>query len=110
MTTENLVQLTDETFDTEVMQADGPVLVDFHAPWCIDCRMLEPVLADVADEYAGRVKVCSIDVDKNPKTGDRFSISTIPVLTLFTDGLEVAKLINVKDTPTITAMLDEALP
>ena len=109
MTNHMITEVTDETFAAEVDRADGAVLVDFGADWCIDCRMLAPVLAEIAADYAGRLKVCTVDVDANKAVAERFRISTIPVLILFAGGREAAKLVNVKDKLRIAAMLADTL-
>ena len=84
------IELTNENFDAEVLQSDLPVLVDFWATWCGPCMMLGPIVAEVAAEYAGRVKVGKVNVDNAPELAARYGITSIPALLLFRKG-EVAK-------------------
>ena len=84
------IELTNENFDAEVLQSEQPVLVDFWATWCGPCMMLGPIVAEVAAEYAGRVKVGKVNVDNAPELPARYGITSIPALLLFRKG-EVAR-------------------
>ena len=84
------IELTNENFDAEVLQSEQPVLVDFWATWCGPCMMLGPIVAEVATEYAGRVKVGKVNVDNAPELAARYGITSIPALLLFRKG-EVAR-------------------
>ncbi len=88
----DLLEVTDETFDTEIVNADIPAMVDFWAEWCGPCRMVGPVVEELAKEYDGKVKVAKMDVDQNRQTPARFGIRNIPTLILFKNG-EVAQTI-----------------
>lgn len=80
------MELTDDTFEDEVLQTDRPVLIDFWAPWCGPCRVVSPIVEELADEYAGRVKVGKVNVDENPETAEQYGIRGIPTLLFFKDG------------------------
>ncbi|MGO2356333.1 MULTISPECIES: thioredoxin TrxA [Marinomonas] len=86
---ENTVQITDAQFAEEVLNSDIPVLVDFWAPWCGPCKMIAPVLEDVAAEYAGKIKVVKLNVDENQETAPKYNVRGIPTL-LIVKGGEVA--------------------
>jgi thioredoxin 1 len=81
-----IVQVTDSSFEDDVLKASEPVLVDFWAAWCGPCKMIAPILEDIAGEYAGRVKICKMDVDANTETPAKFNIRGIPTLMLFKNG------------------------
>ncbi len=89
---EAVLELTDDNFQKEVIESDVPVLVDFWAIWCMPCKMVAPIVADIAREYAGRLKVGKLDVDHNPTTAQRYGIRSIPSLLIFKNG-EVAQMI-----------------
>ena len=80
------IKLTDQNFEQEVLRADMPVLVDFWASWCGPCRMLAPVIAEIAEEYAGKVKVGKVNVDEQPNLANRYGIASIPTVMLFKNG------------------------
>ncbi|MBQ9485585.1 MAG: thioredoxin [Clostridia bacterium] len=82
------VIVTAKTFEEEVLKAKGPVLVDFWATWCGPCRMLAPVVAEIAKENAGKVKVCKVDIDENAPLAEKFGIEVIPTLIVFENGTE----------------------
>ncbi|BFM49398.1 thioredoxin TrxA [Marinomonas sp. THO17] len=86
---ENISQITDAQFAEEVLSSDVPVLVDFWAPWCGPCKMIAPVLEDVADEYAGKLKVVKLNVDENTETAPKYNVRGIPTLIVVKGG-EVA--------------------
>ncbi len=80
------IDITDNSFNEEVISAAGPVLVDCWAPWCGPCRMVAPVLDQIAEEYAGRIKIAKLNVDENPVTASKFSVQSIPTMLLFKNG------------------------
>jgi len=88
------VDITDNTFDSEVLSAAGPVLVDCWAPWCGPCRMVGPVLEQLAREYAGQVKIAKLNVDENPRIASRYSIRSIPTMLLFNRGEMVNSMVG----------------
>jgi thioredoxin 1 len=88
------VAVSDASFQNEVVKADTPVLVDFWAEWCGPCRMIAPILENLADEYAGSLKITKLDVDANPRTMMQFGVQSIPTLILFKDGKPVERLVG----------------
>jgi thioredoxin 1 len=84
------VAVTDETFETDVLKAAGPVLVDFWAEWCGPCKMIAPALEEIGAEYAGRVTVAKVNIDENPSTPNTYGVRGIPTLILFKDGKPAA--------------------
>ncbi len=93
----NVLEFTDSSFKAEVMQSDKPVLVDFWAPWCGPCRAIAPIIEEIADAYAGRVKVGKVNVDENVGVANGFAISAIPTLLFIKDGKVADQLVGVAD-------------
>lgn len=88
------INLTKQTYDGEIVNSDVPVLVDFWAPWCGPCRMLAPVIEEIAQEYEGKVKVCKVNVDEEGELASMNAIVSIPTVILFKDGKQVGKLVG----------------
>jgi thioredoxin 1 len=90
----NTIAVTDTTFEQEVLKAEVPVLVDFWATWCGPCRMLAPIIEEIAREQAGKLKVVKVDVDENPRIAQQYGIMSIPTLILFKGGKPVERLVG----------------
>jgi thioredoxin 1 len=88
------VIVTDDNFDREVLQSDIPVLVDFWAEWCVPCKMVEPVVDQIAQEYEGKLKIGKVDVDSNPQISMKYGIRSIPTLLIFKNGQPVDQIIG----------------
>ncbi len=106
---QNTIKLDKANFNEEVLAAEIPVLVDFWAPWCGPCRMIGPIIDELADDYQGKVKIGKVNVDDNPDLAASFSISSIPTLVLFKDGKEIQKIIGVTPKPQLKTILDSLI-
>lgn len=103
------LHLSDQSFDAEVVKSSVPVLIDFWAPWCGPCRMLAPIIDELAKEYDGKVKVAKINTDENPAVAAKYKISAIPTLLIFRGGQVVDQLVGVHPKPEIKTLLEKAL-
>ena len=106
---ERIVHLSDDSFEAEVLKSDQPVLVDYWAEWCGPCKMIAPVLDEIADEYVGRIKVAKLNIDDNPNTPPRYGIRGIPTLMLFKDGEVEATKVGAVSKSQLTAFIDSNL-
>ncbi len=102
-------EVTDSTFEKEVLQSDLPTLVDFWAAWCMPCRMIAPVVEEIAQRYEGRLRVVKMDVDSSPATPSRLGIMGIPTLILFKDGVEVARIVGYKPKRELERVIEPLL-
>ncbi len=106
---EQIVHVTDDSFETEVLQSGQPVLVDYWAEWCGPCKMIAPVLDEIASEYDGKVKVAKLNIDDNPNTPPKYGIRGIPTLMLFKDGEVEATKVGAVSKSQLTAFIDSNL-
>ena len=100
---------TDATFDSDVLQHETPVLVDFWAPWCGPCRMVAPIVEELAQEYDGRVKFVKLNTDENPMVAGKYGIRSIPTLLVFKGGDRVGEIIGFRPKGDLAKRLEEAL-
>jgi thioredoxin 1 len=105
----NIVNVTDASFEQDVLQSDVPVLVDYWAEWCGPCKMIAPVLEEIADEYSGKLKVCKLNIDENEQTPPKFNIRGIPTLMLFKNGNVDATKVGALSKSQLAAFLDSNL-
>lgn len=105
----NALAVKTADFETQVLQSDVPVLVDFWAPWCPPCRAIAPTLDALAEEYQGKAKIVKIDVDDEPEVASRYGVSSIPALMLFKGGSQVGQLVGAHPKATISKLISEAL-
>ena len=103
---EKIVYLSDESFETDVLQSAEPVLVDYWAEWCGPCKMIAPILEEIADEYDGKLKVAKLNIDENSATPPKYGIKGIPTLMLFKDGAVEATKVGALSKSQLTAFLD----
>ncbi|MFT6916270.1 MAG: thioredoxin 1 [Motiliproteus sp.] len=103
---DNITNVTDASFEEDVLKAEGPVLVDYWAEWCGPCKMIGPILEEVASDYSGRLKICKLNIDENSDTPPKFGIRGIPTLMLFKGGSVEATKVGALSKSQLIAFLD----
>lgn len=105
----NVIALSDDTFKKEVLESTEPVLVDFWASWCGPCKMIGPVVEELADDYKGKAKVGKLNVDENGQTAQAYGVMSIPTLLVFKDGKEVNRLVGFMPKANLAKAIDQVL-
>jgi thioredoxin 1 len=103
------LHVTDETFQQEVLESKLPVLVDFWAPWCGPCRMVGPIIEELAGDYDGRVVVAKVNVDENDVTSGKYGVTSIPTMIIFNGGKEVERMVGARPKKSLAERLDALL-
>lgn len=106
---DHIVHVTDDTFEAEVLNSDTAVLVDYWAEWCGPCKMIAPILDDIAEEYAGKLKIAKLNIDENPATPPKYGIRGIPTLMLFRNGNVEATKVGALSKSQLTAFIESNL-
>lgn len=106
---DKIVHITDETFEDDVLKSHDPVLVDYWAEWCGPCKVIAPILGEIAEEYAGKLKVAKLNIDENPATPPKYGIRGIPTLMLFKGGNVEATKVGALSKSQLSAFLDSNL-
>jgi thioredoxin 1 len=106
---DNISHISDDSFEDDVINSNGPVLVDFWAEWCGPCKMIAPVLEDLADEYAGKLKICKIDVDQHKAMAEKYSVKGIPTLIIFNNGDAAGKKVGALSKAQLSAFIDSTI-
>ena len=106
---ENIINVTDSTFDDEVIKSELPVLLDYWAEWCGPCKMIAPILDDIANEYIGKIKVAKINIDDNPNTPAKFGVRGIPTLMIFKSGSIEATKVAALSKSQLSAFIDSTI-
>ncbi|MGD8236666.1 MAG: thioredoxin TrxA [Chromatiales bacterium] len=106
---EKIIEVTDDSFEDEVLNSSEPVLVDYWAEWCGPCKMITPVLEEIASDYSGKIKVVKLNIDDNPDTPPKFGIRGIPTLMLFKGGEVEATKVGALSKSQLTAFIDSSI-
>ena len=106
---DKIIHVTDSSFDDEVLKADGPVLVDYWAEWCGPCKMIDPILHEIADEYDGKLRIAKLNIDQNQQVTSRFKIRGIPTLMIFENGEHQGTKVGALTKSALKAFVDETI-
>ncbi|NLO83733.1 MAG: thioredoxin [Clostridiales bacterium] len=109
MASKNVIELTVDSFDSEVLNSEQPVLVDFWAAWCGPCRMIAPIIDQLADEYEGKLKVGKVNVDEQGQLAAQYGVMSIPTLIFFKNGEAVERLVGVRPKPELDRIIQKVL-
>jgi len=109
VSSDKIVHVSDASFESDVIKSDKPVLLDFWAEWCGPCKMIAPMLDEIADEYQGKVTIAKLNVDDNPRTAQRFNVRSIPTLVLFKKGQVEGQKVGAPRKSDLAAFLDSKL-
>ncbi len=103
------IKFSDNTFDSEVLKSNLPVLVDFWADWCSPCRIIAPIINELSEEYAGKLKVGKLDVDQNPNSAGKYGVMSIPTLIIFRDGKPIKTMVGAQNKENFKKGIEEVL-
>lgn len=106
---ENISHISDDNFEQEVLQSEQPVLVDYWAEWCSPCKMIAPILVEIAGEYEGKLKITKLNIDDNPNTPPKYGVRGIPTLMIFKNGNAEATKVGALSKSQLTAFIDQSI-
>jgi len=109
LVSENISQISDDSFEQEVLQSDQPVLVEYWAEWCGPCKMIAPILDEIAGKYEGKLKITKLDIDDNPNTPPKYGVRGIPTLMIFKNGNAEATKVGALSKSQLTAFIDQSI-
>ena len=104
---ENIIEVSDATFEKEIINSDIPAILDFGAEWCMPCKMIEPIVAEIAKEFEGKIKFCKVNVDENTKTATDLTVMNIPTMVFFKSGQEVGRVVGLTSKRDLVKKIEE---
>ncbi len=105
----NMIDFTDQNFESEVLESDTPTMVDFWAEWCAPCKMIAPTVEELAAEYEGKIRIGKLNIDENPSTPTKFGIRGIPTLIIFKGGQPIEQIVGVKSKADLKTAIEKAI-